>query len=465
MAKLVLAPAGRPRKLGIKPAYQTFMEQLTHLVRGIIGLVAFIGIAALFSTNRRAIDWKLVGSGLLLQLAIGLLVLHVYPVRKAFEAMGWVFNQVIGFTQEGTGLVFGWLNGIAGGNVQGLPFTQGGPIFVVTVLPTIIFFAALTSLLYRLGVLQLVVYSFAWIMSRTMKLSGAETLNASGNVFVGQTEAPLLIKPYLKTMTRSELLAVMVGGMATIAGGVMAVYITLLGGDDPAERVRWATHLLTASVLSAPAALITAKILLPQEETVDRELQMNAERPGANLLDAICLGTTDGIKLAVNVGGMLIVFTALIAMVNWILGDLLGSWTGLNGLIASLSGGRYDSLSLQLFFGLIGAPVAWLMGINSPDLLVAGQLLGEKTVLNEFVAYFSMNQLQASGALTDDRTRVILTYALCGFSNIVSIGIQIGGIGALAPEKRSELARLGWRALLGGSIACFLTACVAAMLT
>ncbi len=441
------------------------MEQLIHLVRGIIGLVAFIGIAALFSTNRKAIDWKLVGSGMLLQLVIGLLVLHVYPVRKAFEAMGWVFNQVIGFTQEGTGLVFGWLNGIAGGNVEGLTFTQGGPIFVVTVLPTIIFFAALTSLLYRLGVLQLIVYSFAWIMSRTMKLSGAETLNASGNVFVGQTEAPLLIKPYLKTMTRSELLAVMVGGMATIAGGVMAVYITLLGGDDPAERVRWATHLLTASVLSAPAALITAKILLPQEETVDRELQMNAERPGANLLDAICLGTTDGIKLAVNVGGMLIVFTALIAMVNWMLGDLLGSWTGLNGVIASLSGGRYDSLSLQLFFGLIGAPVAWLMGINSPDLLVAGQLLGEKTVLNEFVAYFSMNQLQASGALTDDRTRVILTYALCGFSNIVSIGIQIGGIGALAPEKRGELAQLGWRALLGGSIACFLTASVAAMLT
>ena len=462
---MVLAPAGRPRKLGITLAYQTLMEQLTHLVRGIIGLVAFIGIATFFSTNRRAIDWKLVGSGLLLQLMIGLLVLHVYPVRKAFEAMGWVFNQVIGFTQAGTGLVFGWLNGIAGGNVEGLTFTQGGPIFVVTVLPTIIFFAALTSLLYRLGVLQVIVFSFAWIMSRTMRLSGAETLNASGNVFVGQTEAPLLIKPYLKTMTRSELLAVMVGGMATIAGGVMAVYITLLGGDDPAERVRWATHLLTASVLSAPAALITAKILLPQEETVDRELQMSAERPGANLLDAICLGTTDGIKLAVNVGGMLIVFTALIAMVNWMLGDLLGSWTGLNGVIASVSGGRYDSLSLQLFFGLIGAPVAWLMGINSPDLLVAGQLLGEKTVLNEFVAYFSMNQLQASGVLTDDRTRVILTYALCGFSNIVSIGIQLGGIGALAPEKRSELARLGWRALLGGSIACFLTASVAAMLT
>jgi CNT family concentrative nucleoside transporter len=441
------------------------MEQLTQISRGLLGLTAFLAIAALFSTNRRKIDWKLVGAGMALQLIFGLLVLHVGPVRALFAAVGSGFNQVIGFTNEGTRLLFGWFNDISGGNIPGLAFTQGGPVFVVSVLPTIIFFSALTSLLYRLGLLQLVVMGFAWIMSRTMKLSGAETLNASGNIFVGQTEAPLLIKPYLKTMTRSELLAVMVGGMATIAGGVMAVYITLLGGDDPAERVRWATHLLTASVLSAPAALVVAKILLPQEETVDRELRMNAERPGENILDAICLGTTDGLKLAVNVGGMLIVFTALVAMVNWLLGGLLGEWTGLNAYIASASGGRYESLSLQLLFGLVGAPLAWLMGIDAPHLMTAGQILGEKTVLNEFIAYFSMNKLQASGALTDERTRIILTYALCGFSNIVSIGIQIGGIGALAPEKRPELARLGWRALLGGSLACFLTACIAGMLS
>jgi concentrative nucleoside transporter, CNT family len=260
------------------------------------------------------------------------------------------------------------------------------------------------------------------------------------------------------------LLAVMVGGMATIAGGVLAAYITLLGGNDPAERVRWATHLLTASVLNAPAALVMAKILLPQQEVVDESLRLNVERPGANLLDAICLGTTDGIKLAVNVAGMLIVFTALVAMVNWMLGDLLGQWTGLNGWIAGVSDGRFNSLSLQFLFGLIGAPLAWLMGIDPSQLLIAGSLLGEKTVLNEFVAYFSMANLHASGVLTDERTRVILTYALCGFSNIVSIGIQIGGIGALAPDRRSELARLGWRALLGGSLACFLTASVAGML-
>jgi concentrative nucleoside transporter, CNT family len=440
------------------------MDQLTHVLRGLLGLAAFLGIAFLFSTNRRAIDWRLVLGGMALQLIVGLLVLKVAPVRVVFEGISWTFNQIISFTSAGTALVFGWFNNIAGGNVPDLPFTAGGPVFLVSVLPTIIFFAALTSLLYRLGVLQFIVYAFAWVMSKSMKLSGAEALSASGNIFVGQTEAPLLIKPYLARMNRSELLAVMIGGMSTIAGGVLAAYITLLGGSDPAERVRWATHLLTASVLSAPAALVMAKMLIPQTETVDRDLRMTAERPGANVLDAICLGTTDGIRLAVNVGGMLIVFTALVAMVNWMLGDLLGQWTGLNAWIASSTGGRFTSFSLQFLFGIVGAPVAWLMGIDSSQLLVAGSLLGEKTVLNEFVAYFSMANLEATGVLTDDRTRVILTYALCGFSNIVSIGIQIGGIGALAPDKRSELARLGWRALLGGSLACFLTASIAGML-
>jgi concentrative nucleoside transporter, CNT family len=440
------------------------MDQLTHVLRGLLGLAAFLGIAFLFSTNRRAIDWRLVLGGMALQLIVGLLVLKVAPIRVVFEGISWTFNQIISFTSAGTALVFGWFNNIAGGNVPDLPFTAGGPVFLVSVLPTIIFFAALTSLLYRLGVLQFIVYAFAWVMSKSMKLSGAEALSASGNIFVGQTEAPLLIKPYLARMNRSELLAVMIGGMSTIAGGVLAAYITLLGGSDPAERVRWATHLLTASVLSAPAALVMAKMLIPQTETVDRDLRMTAERPGANVLDAICLGTTDGIRLAVNVGGMLIVFTALVAMVNWMLGDLLGQWTGLNAWIASSTGGRFTSFSLQFLFGIVGAPVAWLMGIDSGQLLVAGSLLGEKTVLNEFVAYFSMANLEATGVLTDDRTRVILTYALCGFSNIVSIGIQIGGIGALAPDKRSELARLGWRALLGGSLACFLTASIAGML-
>lgn len=452
------------------------METFVHIGRGLLGILAFLALAVLFSTNRKRIPWGVVASGMALQLGLALLILKVDFVRRIFDAIGTFFVKLLSFTNEGSALVFGWLfhvptgdkgvivNAVAG-NGAAAAFNTFPPVFAVSILPTIIFFAALTSLLYRLGVLQIIVWVFAWVMSKTLKLSGAETLSASSNIFVGQTEAPLVIKPYLAKMTRSELLAVMVGGMSTIAGGVMAVYITLLGGDDPVEQVRWATHLLTASVLSAPAALITAKILLPQEEKVDSSIQMTGEKPGANLLDAICLGTTDGIKLAVNVGGMLIVFTALVAMVNWMMANWIGDWTGLNVWIASVTEGRYSTLSLQFLFGMVGAPLAWLMGVEPGNLLVAGQLLGEKTVLNEFYAYFSMSKLQASGTLTDDRTRIILTYALCGFSNIVSIGIQIGGIGALAPERRSDLAKLGWRALLGGSIACFLTACVAAMLT
>lgn len=441
------------------------MDTFLHIGRGLLGIASFVGIAWAFSCNKKAINWRLVGAGLVLQIAIGALVLHVAPVRAVFGAVGSFFIRLLSFTHEGVELVFGWLANIAGGNVENLAFTQGGPIFAVTILPSIIFFAAFTSALYRLGILQMIVYAFAWMLSKTMKLSGAETLSTAANIFVGQTEAPLLIKPYLATMTRSEMLTIMVGGMANIAGGVMAAYIVFLGGNDPQEQMRWATHLLVASVISAPAALLISKILVPQTEEIDRNLRLNEEKPGENLLDAICLGTTDGVKLAVNVGAMLIVFTALVALVNWMLSDGLGTWTGLNTLIANATGGLYKSLSLEFLFGLVGAPIAWLIGVDSPNLLVAGQLLGERAVLNEFYAYLSMNKLQASGVLTDDRTRVIMTYALCGFANIVSIGIQIGGIGALAPNKRSELARLGWLALLGGSLSCFLMACVATMLT
>jgi len=441
------------------------MEILSHVLRGLLGIAAFIGICYIFSANRKAINWKLVAAGVFLQIVIGILVLYVPPVRAAFDGIGVFFVKLLDFTRTGSQLVFGWLTNISDGNIPDLPFTQGGPIFAVTILPTIIFFAAFTSLLYRMGVLQIIVYAFAWVMSKAMKLSGAETLSASANIFVGQTEAPLLIKPYLGRMTKSEMLAIMVGGMANTAGGVMAVYVTLLGGSDPHEQARWAMHLLTASVLSAPASLYVAKILLPQEEEIDTSLHMDDEKPGVNFLDAICLGTTDGVKLAVNVGAMLIVFTALVAMANWVLANWLGGWSGLNHWIATTSGGRYDSLSLQLVFGLVGAPVAWLMGIDAPNLMTAGQLLGEKTVLNEFYAFFTMNKLQRTGVLTDDRTRLILSYALCGFANLVSIGIQIGGIGALAPEQRPTLARLGWIALLGGSVSCFIDACIVGMLT
>lgn len=442
-----------------------------HVLRGLLGIVVLLGIAYVFSANRRAIPWRVVATGLGLQLALGVLILKVPFVRGIFDAVGTFFVKLLSFTAEGSALVFGWLFNVPSGGAglvvnatDGRSFATHAPIFAISVLPSIIFFSALTTLLYRLGLLQLVVKSFAWVMAKTLRLSGPETLNASGNIFVGQTEAPLLIKPFLPTMTRSELLAVMVGGMATIAGGVMAVYITLLGGDDPAERVRWATHLLTASVLSAPAALITAKMLLPETEAVDTSLTVSAERPGANLIDAVCIGTTDGLRLAVNVGGMLIVFTALVAMFNWVLSAGLGEWTGLNAWIASATNGQFTSFSLQFVFGMVGAPVAWLLGVDADNLLAGGRLLGEKVVLNEFFAYFTMANLQEAGTLVDDRSRIILTYALCGFSNIVSIGIQVGGLGAMAPNRRSDLARLGVRALLGGNIACFFTACIAGML-
>lgn len=432
------------------------METLSHVFRGLLGIAAFLAIAYACSSNRRAIDWRLVVSGMLLQVVIGALVLYVDWVRIGIDAVGRGFVALLDFNRAGAEFVFG-----------GLVTDQKtfGFIFAFNILPTIIFFSAFTSVLFYLGVLQRVVLAFAWVMSKTMRLSGAESLSASANIFVGQTEAPLIIRPYLPTMTRSELLAIMVGGMATIAGGVMAAYIGMLGGDDPAQRVLFAKHLLTASVLSAPAALLTAKMLLPQTEEVNRNLHVSREKIGANLLEAIANGTTDGLKLAVNVGAMLIVFTALIKMSNSLLSLCVGGWTGLDAWIAASTAGRYSSVSLEYVFGLLFAPLAWLMGVDSHYLTAAGQVIGEKTILNEFYAYATLTKMKVSGVLPNVRDQIILTYALCGFSNIASIGIQVGGIGALAPEKRGELARLGWRALLGGSIACFLTACVAAMLT
>lgn len=431
------------------------MDSLTNLARGLAGIVVFIGIAWCFSANRRAIPWRLVGIGMVMQFVFGLLVLRVDAVRVAVDAVGRFFIRILDFNEAGARFLFGNL----------IDSSQSwGFLFAFKILPTIIFFSAFTSLLFYLGILQRIVFVFAWVMNKTMRLSGAESLSASANIFLGQTEAPLLIKPYLATMTRSELLAVMVGGMATIAGAVMVAYIGMLGGPTEEGQLLFAKHLLTASVLSAPAALLTAKILEPQTEEVDRNLQVPRDKIGANALEAIANGTTDGIKLAVNVGAMLLVFTALIAFVNWILSAGIGEWTGLNAWIASATGGRYAELSMQYVMGLVFAPLAWLMGIDAGNLMLAGQVIGEKTILNEFYAYGTLAKLKETGALSDPRAQVILTYALCGFSNIASIGILIGGIGALAPNQRPVLAQLGVKALLGGSIACFLTACVAAIL-
>ncbi|MGC4072681.1 MAG: nucleoside transporter C-terminal domain-containing protein [Nibricoccus sp.] len=440
------------------------MEQLTHIGRGLLGIVGFLAIAFLFSSNRRAIPWRLVAIGIGLQILFGYLVLHVDFVRYTVDAVGNFFVRILDFNAAGAEFLFGKLISDK---------KSFGYIFAFNVLPTIVFFSALTSLLFYLGILQKIVYAFAWVMSKTMNLSGAETLSASANIFLGQTEAPLLIKPYLGSMTSSELLAVMVGGMANIAGAVLVAYIGMLGGDDPEQRLAFAKHLITASIMSAPASLYLAKMLLPQTEPVDRNLDVSRERIGANALEAVTNGTTDGIKLAVNVGGMLLVFTAMVAMVNFAMAWAAGphsipwtniSWDGINHYIQASTEGRYDSLSLQYVMGLIFAPVAWLMGIDHGSLTLAGQVIGEKTVLNEFYAYGTLGKLKATGAISDPRAIIILTYALCGFANIASIGIQVGGIGTLAPEKRSDLARLGVKSLIGGSLATFIGASIAGMM-
>lgn len=425
------------------------------ILRGVIGMVFLLLVCYLLSSNRRAIDWRLVTTGMLIQLVFAVLVLKVDFVASGFDFASRKVVQFLNFSERGAEFLFG-----------GLVTDQEtfGYIFAFKVLPTIVFFSAFTSLLYYLGVLQKIVKAFAWFMSRTMHLSGAESLAAAANIFIGQTEAPFVVKPYLDKMTKSEMLCLMVGGMATIAGGVLAAYIAFLGGTSEAEQTIFAKHLLTASIMSAPAAIVVAKMLYPETEEVDRKLDISREKIGTNVLDAISRGTTEGLKLAVNVGAMLLVFTAVIAVFNWITVDWIGAPTGLNDKIASYTEGRYEGLSLQYILGNIFAPVAWLIGVPSQDIVVVGQLLGEKTILNEFYAYASLSELKEAGTLSNYRSIVIATYTLCGFANFASIGIQIGGIGVLAPSQRATLARFGIKALIGGTVAALLTATIAGML-
>ena len=416
-------------------------------------MVVLLAIAWLFSSNRKAINWKLVGKGLLIQLVFAILVLKVDFVAYGFEVVSKIFTKIIGFTQEGTMFLF---KNFESGIIESALIN-----FVVMVLPTVIFFSALTSLFYYWGILQKVVYAFAWVMKKVMKLSGAESLAAAGNIFLGQTESPLLVKPYLNKMTDSELMCLMSGGMATIAGGVLAAYIGFLGGSDPVQQVYFAKHLLAASVMSAPAAVVAAKMLVPQTEKVNEDLTLPKEKIGANALEAIANGTTDGIRLAVNVAGMLLVFIALLATGNYILFKV-GDWTSLNPIIAANT--AYDGLSFQLILGYLFAPLTWLMGVCKEDMVLVGQLLGEKTILNEFVAYVSLGELKMQGKFVEEKSIVMATYILCGFANIASIGIQIGGIGALAPQKKATLAKFGFKALIGGTLASLFTAVLVGIL-
>lgn len=425
-----------------------------EILRALGSLVLILGLLFWASANRRAISWSLVAKGMLIQFGLAYLILEVDSISAAFDSIGKGFVALLGFAREGSLFLFGDLVGRV---------DSFGYIFAFQVLPTIVFFSAITSLLFHFGILQRVVWVFAWFMKRTLKLSGAESLSAAANVFVGQTEAPLLVKPYIAGMTRSELLCLMSGGMSTIAGAVLAAYINYLGGTDEARQIFFARHLLAASVMSAPAAIIAAKILMPETEKFVDTADVEIEKQG-NWLEAIAHGTGDGLKMAVNVGVMLLVFTALIALANALLSGAIGEWTGLSAWIASATDGRFTEFNLQAIFGITLAPLTWLMGVPWADATAVGQLLGEKTVLNEFYAYVSMGNLMEGGQLGSEKAQILSTYILCGFANFASIGIQIGGIGALAPERRKDLSTLGLRALLAGTAASLFTAILVGIL-
>ncbi|WP_193434704.1 NupC/NupG family nucleoside CNT transporter [Confluentibacter citreus] len=428
---------------------------IESLWRGILGMGFLIFIAFLFSKNRKAIDWKIVGLGLGFQLLIAVGVLKVEFIKTIFEFVGGLFVNVLEFTKAGSQFLF-----------EGLVVDQEkfGYIFAFQVLPTIIFFSALTSVLFYLGVIQKVVKAMAWLLSKFLKVSGAESLSVAGNIFLGQTEAPLLIKAYLEKMNKSEMLLVMIGGMATVAGAVLAAYIGFLGGEDTALRLFYAKHLLAASVMAAPGAIVISKILYPQTEEVNNDVSVSQEVIGTNFLDAIANGTTEGLKLAVNVGGMLLVFVAFIAMMNGILG-WIGDVTNINDWV--LNNTVYKSLSLELILGYIFAPLMWIIGVAKEDMALMGQLLGIKLAASEFVGYIQLAELKNVASVTHlkfEKSIIIATYMLCGFANFASIGIQIGGIGSLAPGQRKTLSEFGMRALLGGTIASLISATIAGMI-
>ena len=428
---------------------------LRSLWRGVLGMIALILIAFFFSANKKAIDWKKVAIGLSIQLLIAIGVLKIEFIQAIFEFIGEVFIEILAYTKAGSEFLFA---GIVG------DMNKFGYIFAFQVLPTIIFFSALTSLLFYLGIIQKVVKILAIGLSKFLGISGTESLSVAGNIFLGQTEAPLLIKAYLEKMNKSEMLLVMVGGMATVAGAVLAAYIGFLGGGDKALELVFAKHLLAASVMAAPGAIVISKILYPQTEKVNADVRVSQETIGSNILDAIANGTTQGLRLAVNVGAMLLVFVAIIAMLNGILG-WVGDITTLNTIIAKNS--AYKLLSLEFILGSIFAPLMWLIGVPTQDISMMGQLLGIKLAASEFVGYIQLAELKNVANvthLTFNKSIIMATYMLCGFANFASIGIQIGGIGSLAPGQRKVLSEFGMKALIGGTIASLMSATIAGMI-
>ena len=427
---------------------------LESFTRGVVGMITLLFIAYLFSSNRRAINWKTIGIGLALQLSIAIGILKVGFIQDAFDFAGSIFVLILDFTRAGSQFLLGNL----------VDTNSIGYIFAFQVLPTIIFFSALTSLLFYLGVIQVIVRGMAWALSKLLNISGAESLSVTGNIFLGQTEAPLMIKAYLAKMTRSEILLVMIGGMATVAGGVMAAYIQYLGGDDPQMRLLFARHLLAASVMAAPGAIVVSKMLCPQTEQFSNDSKVSMENVGSNVLDAIANGTTEGLKLAANVAAMLLVFVAFIAMINYFF-NWVGYQTHLNNIISSNT--PYNGLSLEMILGTVFSPVMWLAGIAKEDVMLMGQLLGIKLSSSEFVAYTQLAALKdmtSAPHLMYNKSIIMATYMLCGFANFASIGIQIGGIGALAPNQRKTLSQFGLKAVLGGTLASLLSATIAGMI-
>lgn len=463
------------------------MDLAIGIFRGSLGIAALIGICYLLSNNRKIINWGLVIKGLLIQLGLALALLNIPFLRFIFKIISDFFVQILKFTEAGATFLFAGLMD---------PSQSFGYVFAFQVLPTIVFFAAFSAVLYYLGILQRIIFGFAWLMKKVLGLSGSESLAAAANVFIGQTEAPLVVKPYLEKMTRSEMLCLMTGGMATIAGGVFAAYVGFLGESfavlpdttgmteeagklaieaaKDASKNLFAQHLLLASIISAPAAIVASKILYPQDEPekVNQDFMVPKDKIGSNLLEAIAIGTTDGLKLAVNVGAMLLVFTALIAMLNYFLADVIGYYTPLNGWVTDLAlyleGNGFqiqpsamEGLNLEFILGCLFAPIAWLLGVPSTDIFLVGQLLGQKTAINEFFAYAELGKFTK---VLQIKSLIIATYALCGFANFASIGIQIGGIGAIAPGQKTTVAEFGIKALIGGTVACFITAAIAGMI-
>lgn len=432
-------------------------------LRGTLGLIGLILIGLAISGNRKNVDFRLIGVGITIQIVIALLIAHVDFVNALFTSLSAGFVEFLNFGLKGAEFLYGDLakNSDAATDVK----HNLGFLFVFQALPTVIFFSAVTAGLYYLGVLQKVVYGFAWIMAKTMRLSGAESLSAAGNIFLGQTEAPLLVKPFIAKMSNSELNCLMTGGMATIAGSVLGAYVSFLGGGDPEQQQLFATYLLSASIMNAPAAIVMSKIFLPElnDKKIDTSLVINKESIGRNLIDSLATGTSDGVRLALNIGGMLLAFIAIVFMINWILVDGIGEWFGLNEFVVSSTNGAFDGFSLQYILGQLFRVFAFIMGVDWSETVLVGSLLGQKTVINEFVAYLSLSEMKVAGVLSN-KAIIISTYALCGFANFSSIGIQIGGIGSMAPGRQGDLSKLGIKALMAATLATMMTATIAGAL-